>query len=314
MNNENIIVSICCQTYNHKNFIKRSVESFLMQKTNFTFEILLRDDASTDGTTEIVKEYSDKYPKLIKPLLYNENQWVRGVKPLSDNVKRAKGKYIALCEGDDYWTDPYKLQKQVDFLEENEGYSFVFSPATRYFEHTGKSVIRNKYSSREIEKIDLAWVLKKGGGFYPTATAMFKRNLIDNFPNWFYLHCTGDYPLAILAILSGKIGYIDDIMVVYRVHQNSLTNNSSIDQKECTQIAEINRNKNLLFINSLLASGIIDNIMHNLLLAKEHYTFYSKCINCKNYNKAIKGLISPKFSNYYRIRLLSKLIMDSFQN
>jgi len=90
-----------------------------MQKTNFSFEILLRDDASSDGTAEICKNYASKYPDLINILAYDENQFSKGVKPFADNVKRARGKYIALCEGDDYWTDPYKLQKQVDFLEEN---------------------------------------------------------------------------------------------------------------------------------------------------------------------------------------------------
>jgi len=120
------LVSICCQTYNHKNYIRQALDSFLMQKTNFSFEILLRDDASTDGTAEICKNYASKYPDLINLLAYEENQFSKGVKPFADNVKRARGKYIALCEGDDYWTDPYKLQKQVDFLEKNEEISFCY--------------------------------------------------------------------------------------------------------------------------------------------------------------------------------------------
>src|SRR5690554_6422909 len=115
-----LMVSICCQTYNHKDYIVEALESFLMQKTDFPFEVLLRDDASTDGTAEICKEYARKYPDIINLLAYNENQFKKGVRPFPDNVKRAKGKYIALCEGDDYWTDPLKLQKQVDVLEKND--------------------------------------------------------------------------------------------------------------------------------------------------------------------------------------------------
>jgi glycosyltransferase involved in cell wall biosynthesis len=303
-----LLVSICCQTYNHKYFIKDAIESFLMQKTTFDYEILLRDDASTDGTTKIVKEFSEKYPELIKPLIYTENQFTKGIKSFPDNVKRAKGKYIAICEGDDYWIDPFKLQKQVDILEANEDYSFVFSPATRYFEETGKSVIRNKYFFKEIEKIDLEWILKKGGGFYPTATAMFKRELVSTLPNWFYLHSTGDYPLAILAALNGKIGYIDDVMVVYRVHGNSLTNNKSIEPGECTHLAKVNKEKNLKFINTLVKNKLITRRMKRYLEIKENYVFFSKCINCKNYDKAFRGLASPNLNIIFRIRLLAKLI------
>src|SRR5690554_6858952 len=117
-----LMVSICCQTYNHKDYIVEALESFLMQQTDFPFEILLRDDASTDGTAEICKEYAQNHPNIIKLLAYQENQFQKGISPFRDNVKRAKGKYIAMCEGDDYWTDPLKLQKQVDFLEANPEY------------------------------------------------------------------------------------------------------------------------------------------------------------------------------------------------
>ena len=94
------------------------LDGFMMQQTNFAFEVLIHDDASTDGTTEIIKEYEAKYPEIIKPIYEEENQWVKGRRGSAVfNFPRAKGKYIAMCEGDDYWTDPLKLQKQVDFLE-----------------------------------------------------------------------------------------------------------------------------------------------------------------------------------------------------
>jgi len=225
MNNENIIVSICCQTYNHKNFIKRSVESFLMQKTNFTFEILLRDDASTDGTTEIVKEYSDKYPKLIKPLLYNENQWVRGVKPLSDNVKRAKGKYIALCEGDDYWTDPYKLQKQVNFLEENEDYVMSFH-SVDIKNSIPKGEVHSNYKypipiKNTLTLKDLAFK-----HYIPTCSLVFRADAMPNpIPNWFANLPMGDIPLELMIASKGFTIYFSESMAVHMKHDNSLTAN-----------------------------------------------------------------------------------------
>ena len=107
------MVSICCLAYNHEKYIRKTLEGFVNQKTNFNYEILIHDDCSTDNTVNIVEEYRKKYPKLIKPIYQKENQHSKGIK--ISNVyqfPRAQGKYIAMCEGDDYWTDMNKLQKQ----------------------------------------------------------------------------------------------------------------------------------------------------------------------------------------------------------
>ena len=108
---KNPLVSICCITYNHEKFIKDAIEGFLMQKTDFPIEILIHDDASTDGTTEIIKKYEKEYPDLIHAVYQTENQYSQGKKVFPILANQASGKYIALCEGDDYWTDPLKLQK-----------------------------------------------------------------------------------------------------------------------------------------------------------------------------------------------------------
>ena len=145
MSNNNIIVSICCITYNHARFVRETMEGFLMQepptcmpkdaKLSDWCEILIHDDASTDGTDTIVREYADKYPDLIHPLYEEENQYSRGGAgrmAVLFNYKRAKGKYIAYCEGDDYWTDSKKLQKQVDWMEAHEEYSVCFHKFKNY--------------------------------------------------------------------------------------------------------------------------------------------------------------------------------------
>jgi len=121
---KDIVVSICCLSYNHGPYIAGALEGFLMQKTNFAFEVLIHDDASTDQTVQIIKKYEQEYPEIIKPIYQTENQWSKGFRSLSVtlNFPRAKGEYIAICEGDDYWTDPLKLQKQVDFLENHPDY------------------------------------------------------------------------------------------------------------------------------------------------------------------------------------------------
>ena len=114
----NPLVSICTLVYNQEKFLKQYLEGIFLQKTTFSFEILIHDDASTDNSENIIREYQALYPDIIKPIIQTENQYSKGVDiNLTYNFPRVKGKYIAICEGDDYWTDPLKLQKQVDFLE-----------------------------------------------------------------------------------------------------------------------------------------------------------------------------------------------------
>ena len=219
-----ILVSICCQTYNHVGFIEEAVESFLMQKTDFRFEILIRDDASTDGTTKIVQKYAFKFPELIKLLTYEENQYKKGISPFPDNVRRAQGKYIAICEGDDYWTDPLKLQKQVDYLEENNNCSLVF---TNYsVEYDNNEVIINEgisdYSFNGIFK---------SNPIRTVSTCFRKSYLNDLIHSW-----PKDYPFLDLALFlymasKGKIGLINEYTSVYRYHYSSVTHIRDIESK-----------------------------------------------------------------------------------
>lgn len=141
------LVSICCITYNHAPFIRQSIEGMLMQQ-GVDYEILIHDDCSTDGTTEIVKEYAAKYPDLIFPLYEEVNQYQNGKAGEIDffNYKRARGKYIAYCEGDDYWTDPLKLQKQVEFMEANPDYSVCFHETQIYDCFSNKFNTTSQYS------------------------------------------------------------------------------------------------------------------------------------------------------------------------
>ena len=123
-----IVVSIQCLTYNHALYIRQCLDGFVMQKTNFRFEAIVHDDASTDGTQDIIREYEKKYPDIIKPIYQKENQYSKGIPGFITNLvsSKCKGKYIAICEGDDYWIDPNKLQMQVDFLESHPEYSMCF--------------------------------------------------------------------------------------------------------------------------------------------------------------------------------------------
>ena len=129
------LVSICCLVYNHEPYLRECFDGFMMQKTNFDFEVLVHDDASTDNSASIIREYETKYPDIFKPIYQTENQYSKGVKVSATfNFPRTKGKYIAMCEGDDYWTDPLKLQKQVDFLETHPDYAMCSHNFLYYFE------------------------------------------------------------------------------------------------------------------------------------------------------------------------------------
>lgn len=171
MYKKDIVVSICCITFNHASFIRECLEGFFMQKCDFEYEILIHDDASTDGTQEIIKEYQEKFPQIIKPIFQTENQYSKGNRSINSkfNFPRAKGKYIAICEGDDYWTDPLKLQKQVDFLEKYIDFGSCFTLYQRYFEDENRL---EEYTLPSLKLID-----KKLNGYVIT---------IDNFmENWY---------------------------------------------------------------------------------------------------------------------------------
>lgn len=141
-NSEKLLVTIHCLAYNHEPYIRECLEGFVMQKTNFRFVAIVHDDASTDKTADIIREYEAKYPDIIKPIYEAENQYSKrdGTidRTMDEAIAATGAKYVAMCEGDDYWTDPLKLQKQVDFLEEHEEYSFVCTRYIKYWQLTGK--------------------------------------------------------------------------------------------------------------------------------------------------------------------------------
>lgn len=214
---DEIIVSISCITYNHEKYIEQTIQSFLMQKTNFKYEILIHDDASTDSTPGIIKKYHKKYPNIIKPLLQKENQWSKGVSIINYtfNHKRAKGKYIALCEGDDYWTDPYKLQKQIEYMESNANCSLCTHAVDIIDEQSEEimNIIRPKNSDSRIDSKEF---IAGGGMFIGTNSIVYRKKLMDNPPDWYFDAPVGDYPLQIFLAINGEAYYMDESMATYR--------------------------------------------------------------------------------------------------
>ncbi len=208
-----ILVSIICNAYNQGDYIEQTIKGFLMQKTNFPFEILIHDDASTDSTAEIILKYQKEYPDLIKPLIQKENQYSKKA-PITElyQVPRAKGKYIAMCEGDDYWTDPYKLQKQVDALEKHPEIDVCAHKTEIHSDEKPIGVVPKINDNRIFSVED---VILGDGGFVATASLMFRKEWLNRgykFAEIFSL----DYAWQIGGSLNGGMLYLSDTMCVYR--------------------------------------------------------------------------------------------------
>jgi glycosyltransferase involved in cell wall biosynthesis len=210
------VVSVFSWSYNHVNFIRQSIESILEQKTTFSIEIIIHDDASNDGTIEIIREYESKNPSLFRNIIQKENQWSRGNSVMDPLFKAPRGKYIALTHGDDYWTDPYKLQKQVDFLENNPAYNLCGHYVSvlkndLLIEDKHPILVCNTYTFND-------YVFRKA--LLPTASILFRNNIV--FPGWVNKLYGGDRALLFLNAQKGKIRQMDFNGAVYRIHEGGI--------------------------------------------------------------------------------------------
>lgn len=272
------MVSICCMTYNQEKYISDALNSFLMQKTDFSYEILIHDDASTDRTAEIIKEYESKYPDLIKPIYQKENQYSKGVKVGCLNMERVKGKYIAICEGDDFWTDPNKLQKQVDYMEKHPECSMCVHAAYRVSPE--KIKIKSHVRPNRGNKVfTVEEVIQGGGGLFATNSMLYPAVFSTNRPDFYENAPVGDYPLAVYLALKGTVYYIDEFMSAYRVgvkgSWTSRMSSASIERR----VAHIDAISNMLDeINSYI-----------------EYKYDTAIKNIKNRNSFRKMLVQGRF-------------------
>lgn len=219
---EEIMVSVCCMTYNHEPYIRDCLEGFVKQKTNFKYEVLIHDDASTDKTADIIREYEKKYPDIIKPIYQTVNQYSKKIDINKEyQYTRVNGKYVAWCEGDDYWIDPLKLQKQYDFMEEHRECSFcthkvnvINAENNTHILYMPNTVVDQIL---EIEKyLEYASIYKctfQTSSYF--AQSKYIKELLNDYPEFMKI-LAYDISWVFYFSTKGKIGYIDDTMSVYR--------------------------------------------------------------------------------------------------
>lgn len=213
---EEIMVSISCVAYNHEPYVARALDSYLMQKTTFKFEILVYDDASTDRTQEIIREYERRYPEIIKPYYQTENQYSQGKYNVEGffNYPRARGKYIAMSDADDYWTDDQKLQLQVDYMEAHPECAMCLHSAR--IEAQEKAVQSLKIRPYKKDCIIPAGKVIDKMFNYPTASLMFRTEYTRDLQDYYYVSPVGDIPIQIHMAAKGTVYYMDREMSVYR--------------------------------------------------------------------------------------------------
>lgn len=208
-------VSIVCTTYNQEQYLREALDSFLMQETSFPFEIIVHDDASTDNTQEIITAYCSRYPALIIPILQSENQYSKGkFKPSCYAASYANGRFVALCEGDDYWTSEKKLQRQYEALDTHSNIDLCFHSYSLTSNGARSETVSKNRSNGSIA---LDEVVRGGGAFCHTGSLFVRKTIFDALPEWFNEAPVGDYYIQILSSVSGGAYYLDECMSSYRV-------------------------------------------------------------------------------------------------
>ena len=238
---EELMVTIRCLAYNHEPYIRQCLEGFVIQKTNFRFEAIVHDDASTDGTAAIIREYAEKYPDIIKPIFETENQYSKR----NGSIRRimnehTHGKYVALCEGDDYWVDPMKLQKQVDFLEKNPEYvlshtGFEYLQDGIKSSLTGRDKVNTNLSILNSEE-DLRCAILDGNRYVvQTVSVVIRENMyrkaLNELEECRHKFMMGDTPLWVTLLSFGRFHFLSDVTSYYRLHINSACHKKSLKEK-----------------------------------------------------------------------------------
>ncbi len=257
-------------TYNHELFIKQAIKSVLMQKTNFKVELIIANDCSTDDTSNIIKSVINKNSFSVEVNYINRDVNFGMMPNFIDALKKCKGKYIALLDGDDYWTDPLKLQKQVDFMEANHEYGICFHNI-KIYDQVNQKFLEDTITREVEETTDINELAK--GNYIHTPSVMLRNDF--SIPEWFKRSPLGDWALYMLTIKDRKIKRLNDVMAVYRVHDTSIWSGLTQDIRN----KKTNISTRLIYNNLKLSSETKNILKSRLLKPKQKKTFINKVMN-----------------------------------
>lgn len=307
-----IVASIVCITYNHEDYICETLDSLLSQQTTFSFEIIIGEDCSTDSTLKIITEYQTKYKNIITIVKSEDN--VGMMNNFIRTIKSSKGEYLALCEGDDYWTNNQKLQKQVDFMNSHKEYTMCFHNSEIFNNDTQKTIeyfpdINNERDFSIIDFIDV--------NYASTPSVLYRKHNIK-FPENFNTFKLGDWPLHMIFADKGKVKYFPDIMAKYRVHtQGVWSAESEIKKNRYTMIMMEEMNKYFEYkYNTIYEVAILRYITQEIYFyldlnkVKEAYNIYKNSSKIYNINLKLRVRILRKISKRliytYWLKLINK--------
>lgn len=312
-----VLVSICCTTYNHSKYIRDALDGFLMQKTDFDFEIIIHDDASSDNTNDIIREYEKKYPDMIKPIYQKTNKYSLGEEIFTNYLlPKVRGKYIALCEGDDYWSNPLKLHIQIDYMRNHPECSMV-AHAVNVVKEDNKMTGQVLRYSLNDETCSTNELIKSIGKLSQTSSYLFRKRFIDKAPSWYLKSSVGDYPLVMLMATKGEIYYINNPMSCYRTgvidswtnrtHKDGNILASKIKQlnNEIETLKEFDKETNCMYSKEIILGLKPREFRLTLLQGKykelrdKKYDLYKKNIGFLNLYKIYLKNIFIKARTYY---------------
>lgn len=317
------MVSIFCLTYNHEKFIRDALDGFLMQNTTFPVEIFVHDDASTDSTQKILQEYKQKYSNLFRLFLQKENQWQKNNKKIIFELyEKQRGEFIALCEGDDYWTSPEKLEVQIDILKKEKTTALVFHDAVIKYEKNEEDFYLNKQLDKR--RFTLGEVISRDW-FMSSASIVFRKNPLVLPELWNYV-ISGDMLLQISACLHGEAVFLDKKMSVYRRHSAGVSNEFWKSGRELYEILRPNHiwmlwyfqkicknNKDIRIKTIKRTKALLENILH-FKMAQETDSFL-KLFKIRTEMRELLSSASPtKDSEHFKdlLRLGDKVVFKTW--
>lgn len=305
-------VSVLCTAFNHEKYIRDALEGFVSQKTDFPFEVLVNDDCSTDGTAEIIREYAARYPQIIRPFYQTRNLYTQGGMPhLFSTVfyPNARGEYFTLCEGDDYWSDPEKLQRQVDFLDTYADYSAcVHNTLLHYCD--GSAADTPLLSALGGDRdVDFFTVICGPSHSFHTSSIMARREYIENPPDFHYAaaaHGFTDYAIGLWLTLNGKVRFLDRVMSVYRIASNPAAWSARLD-------AHYARLKEFITGELAMMELLSGHLQDEAMLAATKRVMRERQFELYYIEGRVDELVKPEYRDLYRARGLKFRILTQLK-